>query len=501
MRSTKLFAFSFLTTTRSFPFVNVNTLFVVFALGADDIFVVFDKWTNGRRQLPRGCTTEQLAVTVLPDAAYAIFVTSITTAAAFLASTTARVTSISLFSMYCGFVVAADLFLCIALVFPAICLHDQRLTNGSKSCLGRRANESVLSGDSMDAEELRMHACPSGGPRSESLEAGTTKSACCHRYLSSYYMAIHKMRWVILLLSSIATAFCGYMTTRLMPPDQPDQPFLRSNNKYEIHRVWSRELMSYRIAQGNAGKVVFIWGLLPADTGSRLDPIRWKSSDSMLVFDPDADLRGEATQNFILDMCGTVFEGESSLRRPSHDYTCLMSGFDTWLRDQSRANDTTDEYTANCGGASSVPVPADIFDSCLMAYTDIEGSSDVIFDGGSVQVISIKARSNTTSFSPIEDQGKEWISLESWSEIARSNAPRGGDNFFFSSADFWVFDTIDSLRASAYKSALIATVCALAMILLTARSLTLSVFSAISVSYVLVASTACVVGLGWTMGM
>lgn len=62
-----------------FPFVNINTPFIVFALGADDIFVVVDKWKSARRRLPREYTTGQVAQICLPDAAYATFVTSITT--------------------------------------------------------------------------------------------------------------------------------------------------------------------------------------------------------------------------------------------------------------------------------------------------------------------------------------------------------------------------------------------------------------------------------------
>ena len=50
-----------------------------------DIFVVVDKWKLNRRLYP-GLTTEQIAVVALPDAAKAIFVTSITTSVAFFAS-------------------------------------------------------------------------------------------------------------------------------------------------------------------------------------------------------------------------------------------------------------------------------------------------------------------------------------------------------------------------------------------------------------------------------
>ncbi|EJK62375.1 hypothetical protein THAOC_17015, partial [Thalassiosira oceanica] len=65
-----------------FPFCNFTGIFVVFALGADDVFVAVDKWKNARNELPSG-TTEQVAALALPDAAYSMLLTSLTTAVAF----------------------------------------------------------------------------------------------------------------------------------------------------------------------------------------------------------------------------------------------------------------------------------------------------------------------------------------------------------------------------------------------------------------------------------
>jgi len=57
-------------------------VFVVFALGADDVFVAVDKWKNARLE-HRSATTEQVAAIALPDAAQSMFLTTITTAVAF----------------------------------------------------------------------------------------------------------------------------------------------------------------------------------------------------------------------------------------------------------------------------------------------------------------------------------------------------------------------------------------------------------------------------------
>ena len=67
--------------------------------------------------------------------------------------------------------------------------------------------------------------------------------------------------------------------------------------------------------------------------------------------------------------------------------------------------------------------------------------------------------------------------------------------------DFWAYDTYRNSISSAFISALIAMCCASIMILLTSHSILVMLFSAVSIGYVLVASTASLVSLGWTIGM
>lgn len=59
-----------------FPFLNFIGIFVVFAIGADDIFVAVDKWKNARIEHPNG-TTQQVAAVALPDAAQSMFLTTV----------------------------------------------------------------------------------------------------------------------------------------------------------------------------------------------------------------------------------------------------------------------------------------------------------------------------------------------------------------------------------------------------------------------------------------
>ena len=50
-----------------FPFLNFIGVFVVFALGADHVFVAVDKWKNARKDFPTLATAD-IAAKALPDA-------------------------------------------------------------------------------------------------------------------------------------------------------------------------------------------------------------------------------------------------------------------------------------------------------------------------------------------------------------------------------------------------------------------------------------------------
>jgi hypothetical protein len=88
------FVYTFVGGLEFFPFLNFIGVFVVFALGADDVFVAVDKWKNVRIEYPNE-TTEFVASIALPDGAGAMFLTTITTAIAFFGTAICPVAPVS----------------------------------------------------------------------------------------------------------------------------------------------------------------------------------------------------------------------------------------------------------------------------------------------------------------------------------------------------------------------------------------------------------------------
>ena len=206
-------------------------------------------------------------------------------------------------------------------------------------------------------------------------------------------------------------------------PRMLKEPFLPPENPYEIHRIWHRQLLATTMSKGNVGLVNFIWGLVPFDTGHHLNP----DDRSQLVY--DSTFQPGMAQSYLIDMCHTI---ENMMRAPEDNYTCIMQHFNSWLQEQSQSNTQTLEYSANCKGADSIPMDQEVFESCLIEYSNMTGNADITYESGKVKVFTIRARTNTTMWSPFEEQSQEWHDMESWYSEVRKNSPEEA-NFFFTS--------------------------------------------------------------------
>jgi len=81
-----------------------------------------------------------------------------------------------------------------------------------------------------------------------------------------------------------------------------------------------------------------------------------------------------------------------------------------------------------------------------------------------------------------------------------SNAPKEVANAYFSSGEYWWYDTNNQMFETAIGSISIALSAAAVVILLSSKSLVLTLFSVIGIAFVLTSVTALMVGIGWTLG-
>lgn len=181
-------------------------------------------------------------------------------------------------------------------------------------------------------------------------------------------------------------------------------------------------------------------------------------------------------------------------------YSSSAQLFDEWLEEQSTTETPTEAYAQKCNGASSVPVPSDVFDPCIISWSKLYNNTSVLQTDNSVKIMRMRTKSNVNDESPHNKLKDEWNAYEAWMDLERKSAPVGVNQMFQSDIVYWWLDTNQQMMKTAYGAAGIALACATVIIFASAKSFVLTFFAAIAIVYVLVAATACLVGMGWSLG-
>jgi len=246
---------------------------VVFALGADDVFVAVDKWKNARLEMKNN-TTEEVASRALPDAAYAMLLTTVTTAAAFFATTICPINALYCFAAFCGLLIVFDYIMNIFIVFPALCLYDKWLLEGRRNCCITFRKKYITRED--ESGDLEIN--------SEDADESEEKKSLIHRILGGFYYYLHKFRWFSMATIIAVFVVCSIVTSQFGLPDTSDVALVPDDQHFKQNERWVNNLLSSSL-QARAGSEAFIlWGITPADTGNWKDPCESKKIVSFVSF-------------------------------------------------------------------------------------------------------------------------------------------------------------------------------------------------------------------------
>lgn len=425
------FVYRFIGVWNFFPFLNFIGVFVVFALGADHVFVAVDKWKNARFSHPEAAT-EEIAAKALPDAASAMFLTTSTTAIAFFGTAICPVAPVRLFAIFCGLLITFDYIMDVLLLFPCLCIYDGYRNQNCccvtfSWCQRNRGNEN----DGTEIQGVTSFASSTDG------EVQPVKTSLIRRILLAYYDFIYMFRWPLLALSVVAFVVCCYFASTLGLPLSSDVRLLKPSVEYEKSYTWRLNLL-YEALEKQAGSQAFVvWGVTPADTGDQSDP----ASGSTLELDESFDPSTEAAQTYMKDFCGKFFDQDFATASVP-DYQCPINRFEDWLLMQSNTTTSRDaSYTSYCAGASSLPMPSENFHACFSAWSQQEHELFVLSRNGVVEIMYLPFNSRVRYDSPNKDLDTEWNLIENWIKQDQKDAPKEVSKGYFSSMDFWWYDT------------------------------------------------------------
>jgi Sterol-sensing domain of SREBP cleavage-activation len=396
-----------------FPFLNFIGVFVVFALGADDIFVAVDKWRNARLDDKNG-STEDIACVALPSAAESMFYTSVTTAVAFFGTAVCPVAPLKCFAIFCGLLVSFDYIMCVVIVFPALCLYDKWKTSGDRNCF------------------VSCHSCHKYEDHGPDLDGEESKPSLIRRILTTCYNGLHFVRWPLLVCCFAALVVSAYFGSGLSLPDSADVRLLNpKTSQYEQNFQWRLNLLFDALSKkgGSAGYV--IWGVEPADTGNHNNPTEW----SQLKLDDSFNPSTEDAQLYLAGFCDDFF-AEDFAEKTDPDYVCSMNQFDLYLQEQANSTSPDSNYVNFCNGATGLPLPQEDFDTCITAWAQLTGATNILSRNGVVEIIFVKFQARVRFDSPYDALNKEWSMIEKWMSTERAVAPSGLKGMYHSSMDF-----------------------------------------------------------------
>ena len=384
---TAFFFFRVIFQVTFFQFINFLIIFVVLGIGADDVFVFMDAFHQSVDELKAKGVTPTLPKRIkhtMNRAIHAIFVTSFTTSAAFLATALSPLIPLRSFGIFSALVIFC-VFAINAVVLPPLTVMYAR------NMLGRTWFES--------AKALTcglMPIAPFEGPAAtlpeSAKDVGVGKSAAAGKYDVAKMRRTEKFfyvtyftflkgpaKWAIVL--AFAGVFAGGVASwvSLEVPKDPEQWFPGSHMFQQYQDIGSSKVM----LGGGAGSeldVNIVWGLAGLDdTGTD----SWLPSDlGVPVYDAAFDLSTAAAQAWLMQTyeslktapCDAKACDGDVLVDPLHairnvlaetDATgALADGFYVWLRQQDAS------YAA--AHPVSAPVTGDDFNEKLCVYLKLD---------------------------------------------------------------------------------------------------------------------------------
>ena len=288
-----------------------------------------------------------------------------------------------------------------------------------------------------------------------------------------------------------AAGVCLYVALQFPAPESMDVRALPSSHPLELHNSWKNNLLNMELWKPMA-VVYVLFGLDSGDTGSPNNP----DSLSKLLLDDTFNPSTEEAQLYLRDFCDGLFAQDFA----SPLETCAINQFETWLQEQSSSATPSSAYSDNCDAAAALPVPVGAFDPCIIAWSKEAGNISVLQKNGKVQTLMITGAVNLWITSPLAEIEAGWNAFEDYTRDQRALAPESVNKFYHVSFMWWYWDGSFQMTKTAIGAGLLSLAFASIIVAFSSKSFTLALVSVGTIFFILMASSATLVGLGWELG-
>ena len=477
------FIYFFVLRMSYFPFLNLLALLILIAVGADDVFIFNDVWTQAQRELPNSSHDKWMSQ-ALRHAVTSISVTSLTTAGAFFSNYVSNITVIKCFAIFAGVCVLTNLLLMLTWTPSVIVLVDKIWT-----CILERNIK------------LRSHV-------KQLADMFASKSS----KLFGIYIpkAIQKGRYVFIILF-LAVGVAGCVITFYKPGlHLPNSTYFQLFHAKQKMELWDKTISSqFRGNSKNSTSKIFAtftWGAECHDNGDWVNP----HNTGTLQFDPNFDMFNEESQI-------ALNQFTNSLKQLSFIDPTEKSKPSMWemiLEEATKLCNNPLIYASSKGCCSYVtfPFPKEHLD-CLKSLISMDpalmsrlyhNNRYPLFDkNGKVKIISHWIWTNLTFSYSFAEMTENYKRLETFVKDQKKKMPGSMKSICFSGAgsQFVIYDLQRAIATGTLVSTGVSLAIASAILFLTSLNILLTIYATITISLAICATLGTIVLMGWELNI
>ena len=481
-----------------FPFMNLLTVVILVGVGADDVFIYCKVWSLAKLEKNVG-TLEKIVSDTLRHATLSMFVTSLTTAAAFFANYVSSITALRCFAIYAGTTLIVNYLLMVTWT-PAVIVIYEKWCSDCLTCY--------------------------------SPDIYTPKRGFCFYfcklpykvyYLLSDWARIYfekilpclvvkpRFVWLVLFGSmGIAGIVIVFYKPRLKLPSSNEFQVFSSDHPFEVYDFKVKDRFSFEKAAGSymaAMPLTITWGMKPVDTGDYLDPF----SEGTLVEDPGFNIATPKAQEWLLKFCSNLRQTKLFQPSPGPQLTnCFIENFKKFMEQDcispigSRNNP--------CCRDSKFPYKEDVFRHCIKVYEPLLSKTPIMYFSsldaglryskktGKLVALIVEVNSNQPfSFNHTSMQ-VFYTTMNQWVNEQMLHAPqemRGG--WFVSHLDF--YDLQETLAQDTPVAIGVSITVATVVSFFTTLNLLISLYAMVSITGAIFVTVGSLVLMGWELNI
>ena len=503
-----------------FPFINILAGLILIAVGADDVFIFFDTWDQVRKQ-DSSISLDLLVSKTFNHAALSIFVTSLTTSAAFFANSVSNIIAIKCFGIFAGIAVLANFFFMITWTPAIIIMVDKYRRLNLHSVI-------VLAGSFLVMPQMVVarlfdflieYVC-SLFTLKKLLGKGSN-----FIFGKVFPWMIEKL-WVLWLLLFLGIGIGGMVAVFYSPKLKlPHSKEIQLFPDSQVIERWGQGLRTnfrYIIDADNKQlesiSIQFVWGIKPEDNGDLYDT----KAKMTLVQDKSFNLTSEDSQRWMIDFCDDLIQQpfiDPKYRQRKDAHPCLFRLYEKMLSNACNGTTVTNKLNASylypcCkSGVHTFPTNASKLDNCLpilarvAMYNGMTGPwvlGQILFNSKTNVPTSYLLNVITTKpFSTSYEEMKEYFNLfEDYFDKWLNKAPPGLKNGYVTSMGyFYFYDLQKSIANGTYYSIILSLSVAFVVMLLTSLNVLITIYALITITLAIAATIASLVFMGWELNI